>query len=174
MGKVIFGGLMIVTIALFVRLMVAEDTKREKYEYAYDKTSPSIQMYYNIKKYAELYDIPEDYAFGLAYQETRYMGPLHEKYDHKQVSFAGAVGPMQVMPTTAAFINHKATVSKKKLTEDIEYNVETSMKLLRYLYDKYGDWPTVFGAYNTGRPLVNQYAMNIINKKYTWIDDQQD
>ena len=145
MGKVIFGGLMIVTIALFVRLMVAEDTKREKYEYAYDKTSPSIQMYYNIKK-----------------------------YDHKQVSFAGAVGPMQVMPTTAAFINHKATVSKKKLTDDIEYNVETSMKLLRYLYDKYGDWPTVFGAYNTGRPLVNQYAMDIINKKYIWIDDQQD
>jgi len=52
-----------------------------------------------------------------------------------------------------------------KLKGDIAYNVMTSMKLLRTLYDKYGDWKTVFGAYNTGRPMVNQYALDVYNYK---------
>jgi Arc/MetJ-type ribon-helix-helix transcriptional regulator len=52
-------------------------------------------------------------------------------------------------------------ISDKKLMEDIDFNVHTSMKLLRYLYDKYGDWKIVFGCYNTGSPLVNQYALDV-------------
>ena len=35
-------------------------------------SSPSIQMYFYIKKYAKQYGIPESYAFACAYQETRY------------------------------------------------------------------------------------------------------
>lgn len=37
-------------------------------------SSPSIQMYFYIKRYADQYCIPEAYAFSLAYQETRYGG----------------------------------------------------------------------------------------------------
>jgi soluble lytic murein transglycosylase-like protein len=129
-------------------------------------------MYYHIKKYADEYNIPEDYAFALAYQETHYMGPLHTNYNHKLTSSAGAVGPMQVMLSTARSVN-KDGVSLHKLKTDIEYNVMTSMKLLRRLHDKYGDWGLVFGAYNTGQPVVNGYATNILNKRYIWIDDKQ-
>ena len=161
---------MIASILLLVRLIVVRDSKKEKYEYSYDKTSPPIQMYYHIKKYADEYNIPEDYAFALAYQETRYMGPLHTNYNHKKTSPAGAVGPMQVMLSTARYLN-KDKVSLKKLTTDIEYNVMTSMKLLRRLHNKYHNWGLVFGAYNTGRPMVNEYATNILNKKYIWIND---
>ena len=32
------------------------------------------------------------------------------------------------------------------------------MKLLRKLHDKYGDWEIVCGCYNTGKPLINDYA----------------
>jgi soluble lytic murein transglycosylase-like protein len=128
---------------------------------------PSIQMYYYIEKYSQEFDIPRNFAYGIAYCETRYGGPFDWDYKHAQTSFAGAVGPMQVMVATAKFIN-KETVTKEKLRTDIQYNVRTSMKLLRYLKDKYGDWKLVFGCYNTGRPMVNQYAINVYQFQPSW------
>lgn len=129
---------------------------------------PCLQLYYYIEQYADLFCIPKDFAYGIAYAETRYNGPYHWNYNHKQTSSVGAVGPMQVMPATAAYINGVGKVSISKLKGDIAYNVMTSMKLLRTLYDKYGDWKTVFGAYNTGRPCINRYALNVYNFKPNW------
>jgi soluble lytic murein transglycosylase-like protein len=121
-------------------------------------------MYYNIEKYSEKYRIPKNYAYGIAFKETRYVGPFQWSYVHSQESFAGAVGPMQVMPATAKLM-WKKVVPRKELRDDISLNVETSMMLLRVLYDKYKDWKIVFGAYNTGRPMVNQYAIDVYNYK---------
>lgn len=132
-------------------------------------SSPSIQMYFYIKKYAAEFNIPESYAFSLAYQETRYGGPLDMDYNHKQTSYAGALGPMQIMPATAKLI-YGESVPKLTLMNDINLNVMISMKLLRRLYDKYNDWGLVFGAYNTGRPCVNGYARNILNKQFIWAE----
>jgi hypothetical protein len=42
------------------------------------------------------------------------------------------------------------------------------MKVLRKLYNKYGDWKTVFGCYNTGRPCVNGYAVRVYNHQINW------
>lgn len=131
-------------------------------------STPSIQMYFYIKKYAAKYKVPEAYAFSLAYQETRYGGPLDLKYNHKQTSYAGALGPMQIMPATAKLICKKH-VPPKRLMSDIELNVKISMMLLHRLYNKYNDWGLVFGAYNTGRPCINQYAKNILKKQYNWV-----
>ena len=52
--------------------------------------------------------------------------------------------------------------------KDIKYNVYTSMKLLRILFDKNGDWKTVFGEYNTGRPCINGYSHKVYNYKPDW------
>jgi soluble lytic murein transglycosylase-like protein len=130
-------------------------------------SAPSIQMYFYIKKYAAEYEIPEAYAFSLAYQETRYQGPLDLDYNHKQTSYAGALGPMQIMPSTAKMIYGKS-VSNYNLKNDIKLNVMISMKLLRRLRNTYGNWGVVFGAYNTGRPCINGYAKNILDKQYIW------
>ena len=130
-------------------------------------SAPSIQMYFYIKKYAAEFEIPEAYAFSLAYQETRYQGPLDLTYNHKQTSFAGALGPMQIMPATAKLIIGKP-ISNSKLKNDIKLNVMISMKLLRRLHNIYGSWGVVFGAYNTGRPCINGYAHDILDKKYIW------
>lgn len=130
-------------------------------------SAPSIQMYFYIKKYAAEFEIPEAYAFSLAYQETRYGGPMDLNYNHKQTSFAGALGPMQIMPATGKYMLGKS-ISNKQLMTDISTNVYISMKLLRHLHDRYNDWGLVFGAYNTGRPCVNQYSRNILNKEYIW------
>jgi hypothetical protein len=128
---------------------------------------PEIQMYYYIKKYSQEYEIPEGYAFSLAYQETRYRGPFDSLYKHNQTSKAGALGPMQIMPATAKLICGKP-IPKKVLKEDIKLNVMISMKLLRRLHDRYKNWGLVFGAYNTGKPCVNKYAKRILKKQFNW------
>ena len=128
---------------------------------------PSLQMYRYIKAYADTFDIPVRFAFGIANIETGYRGPFHWKYTPAKISSAGAVGPMQVMVSTARHINRDG-VSKEKLRTDIKYNIYTSMKLLRKLYNMYGNWKTVFGAYNTGRPCINGYAHKVYNHKLNW------
>jgi hypothetical protein len=129
------------------------------------KTSPPcLQMYYAIEKYAEEYKIPLDYAYGIAFCETRYKGPFDWKYNHAQTSCAGAVGPMQIMPQYAhPYIEGPFT--RKELMTNIDMNVKVSMQMLRKLKNAHGDWKLVFGAYNTGRPCVNDYAINVFNYK---------
>ena len=128
---------------------------------------PCLQMYRYIKAYADTFDIPLRYAFGIASAETGYQGPFHRKYNPSQGSSAGALGPMQIMLETARRNNHD-NVSRDQLRNDIKYNVKTSMKVLRKLHNKYNDWKTVFGCYNTGRPCVNGYAHKVYNYQPTW------
>lgn len=128
---------------------------------------PCLQMYYYIEKYADSFNIPKRFAYGIAYNETRYEGPFHWTYKHNQTSIANAVGPMQVMRGTANYINHD-NVSISKLRNNIEYNVMTSMKLLHKLHNLYGDWKTTFGAYNCGYPCINGYAVKVFNHKINW------
>jgi Transglycosylase SLT domain len=130
-----------------------------------DKASPPcLQMYYAIEKYAPEYGIPLDYAYGIAYYETRYQGPFHWEYDQAQGSSAGAVGPMQIMPQYAhPYVDGPFTT--QELKTDIEMNVKASMRMLQKLKKLHGDWQLVFGAYNTGRPMINDYARNVYNYK---------
>jgi soluble lytic murein transglycosylase-like protein len=128
---------------------------------------PCLQMFNFIEKYADSFNIPKQYAYGIAYNETRYNGPFHWRYNHAQTSSANAVGPMQVKPSTASYIN-KEHVFTHKLKYNIEYNIMTSMKLLRRLKNKYKDWGRVFGAYNTGSPIINDYAKRVLNHKINW------
>jgi soluble lytic murein transglycosylase-like protein len=137
-----------------------------------DLNSPTpLKMYELIDHYSNIYKIPKHIAFNVAYLETRYKGPFDWKYKPGQTSFAGAVGPMQIMPSTANYI-HKQSISKNKLKNNIELNIKTSMKLLNKLYDRYGDWKIVCGCYNTGRPIINGYAsfcVNNINYQKNWV-----
>jgi hypothetical protein len=63
---------------------------------------------------------------------------------------------------------NKESVTKQKLKTDIEYNVKTSMKLLKILYRQHKNWKLAFGAYNTGRPMINKYAIDVYNFNPKW------
>ncbi len=128
-----------------------------------DLNAPTaIKMFNSIQKYSEEYGIPLKYALGVAYAETRYQGPFHWKYNPVQKSSAGALGPMQIMPSTANSVWGK-NIPRNELSSNIDLNVETSMMVLKRLYEKYRDWRLVFGCYNTGRPCVNDYANRVYN-----------
>ena len=44
-----------------------------------------LQMYTSIDKYSDMYNVPKYIAYNVAYLETRYQGPFHWKYDHRQI-----------------------------------------------------------------------------------------
>lgn len=119
--------------------------------------SISLQMYDNLEKYSSMYDIPKYIIYNIAFLETTYRGPFDWSYNPSKTSSVGALGPMQVMPSTAELI-HKKKVSKEVLKNDLKFNIETSAILLRKLFDKYKDWSIVCGCYNTGKPIINGYA----------------
>ena len=128
---------------------------------------PCYQMYYYINYYCDSFNVPKKYMFALANKETGYRGPFHYDYNHKKESSGGALGPMQIMLSTARS-NNKDNVSKLKLKTDIKYNVYTSVKLIKKLHKKYKNWKLVFGCYNTGTPCVNSYSNYILNYKLKW------
>jgi soluble lytic murein transglycosylase-like protein len=134
-------------------------------------SSPAIQMYFYIKKYSKKYGVPEDYAFGVAYNESRYRGPLHFSYRTKDlVSSTGALGPMQIIPRFAPhFVGRH--LHKNELRDNIELNVMVSMKMLKKWRSISPNWETALGGYNTGHLAVNEYARSIIRKDYKrhWI-----
>lgn len=135
------------------------------YEMGGNPQSPyCLQLYHLIEKYSDEYNIPKYIAYNVAYKETRYMGPFHWKYNPKQTSHAGAIGAMQIMPRTANWVE-KRNISRKELMNDLELNVKISMKLLSDLHKKYKDWGITCGYYNTGYPIVNEYAQFCVSKK---------
>lgn len=128
---------------------------------------PCVKMYEVLEKYSDEYTIPKHIIYNIAFIETKYHGPFDWNYKHNLGSYAGALGPMQVMPSTAKLI-HKKIVSKKVLKNDIDFNVKTSAILLNKLYDMYKDWGKVCGAYNTGKPIVNKYSRFCTSNVQYW------
>jgi soluble lytic murein transglycosylase-like protein len=174
MSKIGFLTLMVASIISYLLLSTSsvdnvESNFKKNVIYTQSKKDnpPSIEMFLCIEKYSKEYDIPKNFAYGIAFSETRYKGPLHWEYNPSLTSSAGAVGPMQIMPSTSNLIN-KEKYSIDELRTNIDLNVKTSMKLLRRLYNKYGDWKLVFGAYNTGKPCINSYSEKVFNYKPDW------
>ena len=60
---------------------------------------------------------------------------------------------------------YNKNISQNKKRKDIELNVKTSAKFLAKLYKRYGDWGKVCGYYNTGKPIINDYAHYAVNNK---------
>lgn len=164
-----------ITIIMFFACSVFTSKKPEtnhvifmtEYTNFQSNKSPSLVMFDCLEKYSDKYGIPKHIIYNISFLETRYQGPFDWNYKHNLGSFAGALGPMQVMPSTANMI-HKEKISRKKLKNDIDFNVETSAKLLRLLYDKYENWGKVCGAYNTGRPIINKYSKYCTSNLNYW------
>ena len=98
------------------------------------------------QKYGDKYDLPWLLLAALSYQESR--------IDQSVRSPAGAVGAMQLLPSTAAGDPINITNIEK-----IEDNIHAGTKYLRYLYDRYyKDEPMeqldkvlfTFASYNAG------------------------
>ena len=81
------------------------------------------------------------------------------------VSRSGAIGLMQLRPSTAEFICERTGIEydRNKLT-DAEYNIRLGCLYLRYLFEKFPVQDTALAAYNAGEGTVRGW---LEDKKYS-------
>ncbi|MBQ4648131.1 MAG: lytic transglycosylase domain-containing protein [Clostridia bacterium] len=111
---------------------------------AIQKTMYPLRYRELILKYSEQYDIPKDLLSALINAESG--------FDPEAKSSAGAVGLMQLLPTTAEEMAGRMGIEYKEETlTDPETNISYGAYYLSYL-NKYvsSDWETVCAAYNAG------------------------
>jgi membrane-bound lytic murein transglycosylase D len=94
--------------------------------------------------------------YGLPTQ-LKYLAVIESNLKPTALSWAGAVGPWQLMPATARILGLKVT---KKVDERKNYYKSTKAAAiyLRDLYTELGDWLLVIAAYNGGTGNVYKAA----------------
>jgi membrane-bound lytic murein transglycosylase D len=92
--------------------------------------------------------------YGLP-SELKYLAVIESELKSTATSWAGAVGPWQLMPETARLLGLKVN---RKVDERKSYTKSTNAAALylRDLYKEFGDWLLVIAAYNGGP--ANVYA----------------
>lgn len=135
---------------------------------------------YWTEQYAKQYDVPAKLMASIFYQESNYK-QNDPKYNAHVVGDGGrSFGPGQVQIRTAKTVWKDSTIhiTGKTLKYDIRFNVETSVKLVSILRDKYAwqyrtekeVWLAVLTAYNAGEAHLakykrfNGYAFEVYNR----------
>lgn len=114
---------------------------------AYKKTSVDFPNTYDniIKEASEKYSVPEYLIKAVIKQESNYMP--------NAISSKGAIGLMQIMPSTGALLG----VDDKELLKDPYINIMTGTKYLSQMLNRYnGRLDLSLSAYNAGPNLVDK------------------
>ena len=104
-----------------------------------------------VTRYAEQYDVPIQLVYAVIDTESGFRADA--------TSSAGAIGLMQLMPTTFEWLTEyqlKENLPARKIS-DPEINVRYGVFYLRWLYDRYGHWPEACAAYNAGHGNVDAW-----------------
>ena len=97
-----------------------------------------------IRGAARRYQLPESFVRAVIHTESR--------YNPRAVSRAGAMGLMQLMPSTAKFLGVTAPFDPRQ-------NIYGGCKLLRLLANRFnGDMVLVAAGYNAGAGAVQKYG----------------
>ncbi|MCI0611958.1 lytic transglycosylase domain-containing protein [bacterium] len=103
-------------------------------------------------RYANLV-LPLSEKYGMDWKLVAAVMAIESNYNPRAISPKGAIGLMQLMPTTAALYQ----VSSKELFNP-KKNIEAGVLHLKMLHDRYdGDLSRVIAAYNSGEGAVDRY-----------------
>jgi hypothetical protein len=100
-----------------------------------------------IKESAKQYGVPEEWALALARQESDF-----QQFNNNgglNTSKAGAVGVMQLMPTTAKMLGVNSA--------DTYENIDGGMRYYAQLGKQFSSWGLAAGAYNAGPGAMQGY-----------------
>jgi membrane-bound lytic murein transglycosylase D len=86
--------------------------------------------------------------------ELKYLAVIESDLKSNAMSWAGAVGPWQLMPGTARKLGLKVSSSLDERT-DYYKSTHAAARYLSDLFSIYGDWLLVIAAYNGGAGHVN-------------------
>ena len=103
-------------------------------------------------------------SYGIPVQ-LKYLSVIESSLRSTAVSWAGAVGPWQIMSGTAR--EHGLKTGYYDERADYVKSTNAACKILKELYDTYGDWLLVVAAYNAGSGSVNR-AISKAHSKDFW------
>ena len=101
--------------------------------------------------YAEKYGVPQTLVYAVIRTES--------DFESGAVSGAGAVGLMQLMPSTFKWLTDDMLFEhlESGMLYDPETNIRYGTYCLSYLYDRYGRWDLALAAYNGGLGNVDEW-----------------
>jgi len=118
----------------------------------YERARYPLRYEHIVRAHAENYRLEPQLLAAVIYQES--------KFDADAVSSSGAVGLMQLLPSTGQGIADR-TGGRNWQPDDLrnpELNVRYGSWYLRHLLDKYGDERLALAAYNAGQTNVDRWV----------------
>lgn len=107
---------------------------------------------------ARRFGVPVAFAQAVAWQESGWQQGV--------VSRAGAVGIMQLMPATAAWVG-EAMLGERVAIDDARHNVRAGVRLLAHYLDRYdGNRDLVLAAYYQGQAAVDRHGIFPVSRPY--------
>lgn len=114
-----------------------------------------VKYYDIVEKYSQEYSVPPEIILGVIRAESSFVADA--------VSYKGAVGLMQLMPSTYEWLSTKINEeANESFLYDPNVNIKYGTYYLSYLYSRFGVWETVYAAYNAGDTRVK-----------TWLEDEK-
>lgn len=105
-----------------------------------------------VEKYASEFNVPEYIIYAIIKTESN--------FDPDLKSESGALGLMQMIPKTFKFISSGKHLDEDTAFEELE-DPDTAIRYgvyyLRYLFNRFHKWNTVFAAYNAGEGTVSKW-----------------
>lgn len=116
------------------------------------------------KPYFDLFDqILSQYGIP---REMKYLSVIESHLSSGLVSWAGAVGPWQIMPYEARRFGLTVNANRDERT-DYHKSTQVAARLMKELYGEFNDWLLVVAAYNGGPGRVRQ-AMKKAKSRDFW------
>lgn len=144
----------------------------EKNEYVNDFVRKYLELHYNTlgtvqnKSLEPFSIIDNELEKKNMPRELKYLAVIESALNHNAVSRAGAVGPWQLMETTARMMG--LSVSRKvDERRDLVKSTLAATKYLELLYGQLNDWLLVIAAYNSG-PTPVQRAIDRTGSHNFW------
>lgn len=107
-----------------------------------------------VEEYSSLYNVPEYVVYAIINTESG--------FDPDAKSSDGAIGLMQMLPSTFKFLASESQLDEEVSTNDL-YNPEIAIRYgvyyLRYLFNRFQRWETVYAAYNAGEGRVADWLL---------------
>ena len=106
-----------------------------------------------VEKYAKLYQVDAFLIFAMILEESRYRADA--------ISWAGAIGLMQIMPATGKELARQLKIRRFRtsMLKNPEVNIEMGVKYIRYLNSLFdSDAMLVTGAYNGGPGRMKRWV----------------
>ena len=118
---------------------------------AIDKNSHPLEYIETVEKYADEYSVPKELILAVIKTES--------KFRSDAVSAKGAIGLMQIKPSTYEWLCEKNadTSDNPDLLYTPEVNITYGTYYLDMLYSEFGTWELALAAYNGGPSNVRKW-----------------